>query len=324
MAVSDFQYCTSAELKQFFPNIGGQGHTNKVAIRNWQTTTTTNLYEAFGTGLVTMLYKNGEELTSTGGTPSSNKNFRYISGTDKLEYFDTGDNPADVLMEAGSDWSDFVDEMCEMASQELNGMLDSRFPTPIPKQFFYDETDPDYDFVIKKLTAYIAVINIIRADNPADESIEPLQLALDDMLQKLNAGEIRLKCEINNSDKNGEIIEKTRNGSMYLVETYCEQWIGELYDNVKITCTTLGVYGTARIKVEMHGGHKIQGTEVLTDHKVTGGLQHIGNGLYVRFEGTAMAVDDIWQVKIRRNDLEETNSSVKDIPIHRGRREFFK
>lgn len=323
MATSDFQYASTAEFVKLFPNIGVKVN-NKFPIRNWQTTGTSNLYEAHSTGYFSLLYFNGEEGTAVSIQPSSDGEFKYTDNTDSVLFFHDDHNPNDILMEGGEDYKLWLDDRLEMASQELNGMLDSRFPTPIPKQFFYDETTPDWDYIIKKLTCYICAINIMRADNPLNEEIDPLKEELDEMLQRLNSGEIRLKCEINNSDKNGEVIVEHQSGTMYLVETYCEQWIGSLFDKVKITCTTLGAYGVAKIKVEMLGGNKIAGDEVLTNHFVTGGLQHIGNGLYVRFEGASMDADDIWHIKIRRNDLEETNSSVKDIPIHRGRREMFR
>ena len=328
MAVSDFQYATHSEFIALLPNIEGGGSTNKVPIRNWQTTATADLYEAFVTGLVSMLYKNGEELTPTslGATPSTTEQFNYVSATDKLQYFDTGVSPNDVLMESGSDWTDYVDEMLEMASQELNGMLDSRFSTPIPKQFMNsNESTPDYDYILKKLTAYIAGVNIMRADNPMSEEADKIETMYEDILRKLNQGEIRLKVEINNSDKNGEVIEITRGGTLYLVESYCEQWSGALYDLVNIKCSTGGAFGTAKIDVRMHGNDAIKGTTVLTGQVVTGGLQHIGNGLYIRFDGKDnMNSNDEWDVRIRRNDLEESNAQVKDIPIHRGRSEVFR
>ena len=323
MAVTTFQYITLVEFREILPNITLS--SNKVAIRNWVTTGTTNLYDAHATGTFSMLYKNGAELTLVVDTPDANGEFQYVSGVDKMRVFDTGDNPNDVLMEGGEDWATYMDNQLEYASNELNSMLDSRFSTPIPKQFMNDnESTPDYDFIIKKLTAWIAGVNIMRAENPLSEEADKLESMHEELLRKLNAGDMRLRVEINSSDKNGEVIELTQVGGIYLVETYCEQWGGALYDLVNIKCTTSGVFGTCKIDVKMLGGNALKGSTVLTGTIVTGGLQLIGNGLYVRFEGGAsaeMSTNDEWDVKIRRSDLDESNATAKDIPIHRGKAE---
>jgi len=325
MAITDFQYATVSDLRKFAPQVLGVGFNNKIAVRNWQTTTTSNLYETFGTGDVSMLYFNGQEGTSTSSEPTSDGQFRHTSATDKLEYYNADHHPNDILMEIGEDNNAFIDTVLEQSSQLLNSMLDGRFAIPIPKQFYYDESTPDWDIIIKKIVCYISAVDIMRSDNPLSEEADKLELTYMDLVNRINTGEIKLRVEIDNTDKNGEIIVNSSNsGALYLVESYCEQWQGKLYDKVKLTCTTAGAYGVAKIKVETFGNSKIQGSETMSDVFVEGSLQHVGNGLYVRFEGGDMAVDDYWEIAIKRNDLDESNSQVKDIPIFRGRREVYR
>ena len=45
-----------------------------------------------------------------------------------------------------------------------------------------------------------------------------------------------------------------------------------------------------------------------TENDVTGGLDAIGNGLYVRFEGNAMAQNDRWDIEVRNYALKQTNT----------------
>ena len=146
------------------------------------------------------------------------------------------------------------------------------------------------------------------------------------IVDRINAGKIRLKCEIDEQDKSGEIIEAVNTGSLYLVESYCEYWQGELYDKVEVKCTTGGVFGIAEVTAKFLGNSKLSGVTT-TGIKITGGLQNIGNGLYLRWEGGpknlgAMIADDQWFIKIKRNDLNESNSNVKDIRSYRGAREW--
>ena len=95
----------------------------------------------------------------------------------------------------------YVVQKLEDATNELNSMLDARFQIPIPKQFFYKETTPDWDYVIKKATCYIAGATIMRADNPLSEEADALMAKVikedeTGIVERINSGKIRLRCEI--------------------------------------------------------------------------------------------------------------------------------
>ena len=51
---------------------------------------------------------------------------------------------------------------------------------------------------------------------------------------------------------------------------------------------------------------------------VTGSLQHLGSGLYVRFEGNEMKVGDKWDIVLRNVSMKDTNASVKTISATRN------
>ena len=138
------------------------------------------------------------------------------------------------------------------------------------------------------------------------------------LVDKINAGEYKLSFEVDKTDKAGNINEVTSTGSMYCVETWGE-WTGRLYDKVQLICTTGGVYGTAEITAKTYGSDKLFGHEK-TGIKVTGELQEICYGLYVRFEGTTLAVNDRWDIEVRRHDMKETNTNVRTITAFRNNR----
>ena len=126
------------------------------------------------------------------------------------------------------------------------------------------------------------------------------------MVDKLNAGQFKLAFEIDKTDSSGDIIEVTNTGTMNMVETYGE-WTGDLYDRVQFICTTGGAYGTAKMTVKQTNGSTLYGSEQ-TEWEVTGGLDHVANGLYVRFEGNSMAVNDRWDIEVRNFALKQGNS----------------
>ena len=105
---------------------------------------------------------------------------------------------------------------------------------------------------------------------------------------------------------------------MDIVETG-GSYVGEPYELLRITCTTAGAYGVAKIKVEFYGSNKLLGSET-TDIIVTGGLQEIHNGWYCRFQGSAMVAGgspDKWEVNLYSESREISNASSGAVDITR-------
>ncbi len=317
MATNTFTYATQANFKDYFPHL--MGSDNKSPVYNWIDTDTTNQYQANNTGLITQLYFDGVEGTSVSDNPNANYEFNYSSTTDSVQIFLTTSagatlNPNDILVEAGSDATTFMDNQLYRASMELNNMLDGRFPNPIPKSFIHSATpssdNAEYDAILVKLTCYIVAVNLQRANGDfeqADLIYEQItNLDGSGMVDKLNKGEWKLSFETDKTDSSGDVIEVTNTGSMNLVETYGE-WSGIRYDRVQLICTTAGAYGTAKFSIKTSDSSALYGTTT-TGQDVTGGLDYIGNGLYVRFEGNAMAEDDRWDIEVRNYAMKQTNA----------------
>jgi hypothetical protein len=141
------------------------------------------------------------------------------------------------------------------------------------------------------------------------------------MVDRLNAGEFKLAFEVDSKDSKGKVKELTRTGSMYLVET-AGQFTGgkDGFDIIRITCTTAGAYGTAKVKVEYFGDKKLFGSSQ-EDQIITGGLDGLSGlaGLYVRFSGSSMAENDQWEIVCYAEQRELTNSSSSSIGLTRKR-----
>ena len=67
-------YCTHKELKRVYPQI--DAFDTKTPIYGWTTTGTSNLYLARDTGLVTVLFADGEDL----GDPEANSGVVNVNG----------------------------------------------------------------------------------------------------------------------------------------------------------------------------------------------------------------------------------------------------
>ena len=251
-------------------------------------------------------------------------------------YFDhvllySDSDPNDLLIEAGIDNATYFDQMLVNASMELNNLLDARYPMPLPKYDVYDANTShstattEYDAIIIKMTCYICISNLLRSESKMEEADYYHALVTNaertGMVDRLNAGEFKLAFEVDSTDSQGKVRTISKTGSMDIVETAGE-WGGEKYDVCRITCTTAGAYGTAIVKAETYGSDALFGTTT-SDIKVTGGLQHIVNGLYVRFQGASMNLSgtaDSWEVTVTNENRKRSNPMTSGIELTRGAR----
>ena len=237
-------------------------------------------------------------------------------------------DPNDFIIEAGFDNSTYYDQMLVDASMELNNLLDARYPTPLPKYDQYDgntthsASTTEYDAIIIKMTCYIAASNALRTIGETEKADYYYDLVTNaektGMADRLNVGEFKLAFEVDSHDDKGKVRNISKAGTMDIVETAGE-WYGEKYDVVRITCTTGGAYGTAIVKAETYGNDALFGTTT-ENIKVTGGLQEIVNGLYVRFQGASMNLDttpDQWEVTVTGSDRKLTNAQTGAIDLTR-------
>ena len=317
MATSVFKYCSQRDVKDVYPNIDESD--DKVVIRNWVETGTSNLYLARNSGLVSVLFQDGEDLgdpEANSGVVNANGEWYYESTLDTVYVFNSASDPNELLMEAGEDWATLIDRMIVNCSMELSAMLDARFPRPIPKSFQYAEaTDgsdtPEYDYILKRTTALLVAHHLLVSKDPASEEALALKEQIDETIDRLNDGKIKFSFEVDYTDQGGDTIEVTRAGSMYLVET-SGSWEGANFDRLKFKCVTAGVYGTCKIDIKGLGADKLYGGDYVSDLIVTGGLQEI-SGLKFRFEGNSMSVNDEWHIVVRSSTHSSTNAGVRSV-----------
>jgi len=297
----------------------------KHQVFGFKTTDTSNQYQAFDTGLITMLYFDGIEGTAVTDDPNADYEFNYSETTDSVQVFHSSTNPNDMVIEAGIDNATYFDQMLVNASMELNNLLDRRYPTPIPKYTQYDadtthvSSATEYDAIIIKSTCYLCVANLLRTNSRQEEAdyYNNLVTNMDGsgLVDRLNKGEYKLSYEVDSDDSQGKPRTITKSGSMDIIETG-GAYSGEAFDLLRITCTTTGAYGVAIVKVEYYGSDKLFGSET-TDIKVTGGLQHIHGGWYCRFQGASMTQNDLWEVEVYSETRKISNAESGAVQLTR-------
>ena len=326
---TDFKYASQSDLEMYYPAYSQ--FDTKRQILGWEAHTVDNKWQARNSGLVTQLFENGDDLgpaQSSIGAVSSDDLWHYASDIDTVFYYNDGYTSTtilDVLFEGGIDNATYFDQMLVNASMELNNMLDARFPTPKPKYSQYDQntayssSSTEYDAIIIKATCYICAANLLRTSNKQDEADYYGNLVSNPdntgMIDRLNSGQYKLTSEVDTKDSKGKVRTITKSGSMDIVETG-GAYLGEPFDLLRITCTTTGAYGAAKVKVEYYGNDKLLGQEE-TDITVTGTLQEIHSGWYCRFQGASMTQNDQWEVEVYSRTRKVSNSQIGSVVMTR-------
>ena len=327
---TDFRYASQSDMNRYVGDIITNADSKR-QVYGWSVLSS-NKYIADNTGLITQLFMDGADLGAAQSDASSvNSNYKwyYLASDDRVYLYNDASDPNDLIMEAGFDNATYYDQMLVDSSMELNNLLDARYPMPLPKYDVYDANTShstattEYDAIIIKMTCYLCASNILRANGETEQAdyyySQITNAERTGMVDRLNAGEFKLAFEVDSTDSQGKVRTISKAGTMDIVETAGE-WGGEKYDVCRITCTTGGAYGTAIVKAETYGSDALFGTTT-SDIKVTGGLQHIVNGLYVRFQGASMNLSgtaDSWEVTVTNENRKRTNPMTSGIELTRG------
>ena len=325
---TNFKYASISDLNKYFNRVND--FDSKVQI--FPTLTSGNLHLFRDSGYVDTLFLNGEELAaaqSTSGAVDTNGEWFYASATNQVEYYNSNYSSTTIneqVFEAGVDFTSFLEQSLVDASLELHNYLDMRYSTPLQK---IKQTDIDtasvsiaeeYDPIIIKAVCYIATANLIRAKEGASEEADYYYSLVTNpertgLIDKLNDGIYKLSHEVDGNDKKGSIRHRSVAGTMDLVELAGE-YQGELYDLLKVEIEATGAYGTATFKVHYLSNDQLFGA-VSSAEKITGGLQHIHNGIFGRFQGASATDGDIWEIEVFGRHRKQTNKSNATIEMVR-------
>ena len=327
---SDFKYAGISDLNKYFNR--ASDFDNKVQI--FPTLTSGNLHLFRDSGYVDTLFVNSEEIAaaqSTSGAVDSKGEWFYNSETNQVEYYNSNYSSTTIneqVFEAGQDFTTFLNQTLTDASLELHNYLGAKYPTPIEKQNIIDLETADsavgkcqeYDPILIKATCYIAAANLIRAKEGASEEADYFHSLVTNpertgLIDKLNDGLYKLANEVDANDKKGSILARTTSGTMDLVELSGD-YVGENYDLLKVEIETTGAYGVGEFKVSYLSNDKLEGATT-NAKKITGGLQHIHNGLYGRFQGASATDGDYWYIEVYGSHIKQTNKSNATIQMVR-------
>ena len=313
MATYKPTYASTSDLRDVYPNI--DKYDAKRQIFGW--TTSSSLHQAHNSGLVNVLYVNGNEVTGTENTdePNANGEWRYIKEQDVIQYYNnayTSSTILDQLMESGEDWATHQTDMLYKASRYFDIYVDSALPTQMWKN-----DEGVYDYIVIRTTAQICAYFLLSAHDPENEDALKIKEEYESILDKINEGGIKLGFEKSADSSQGIITELSANASSTLKPVDLRgKYRGSVYDKIRLQVITGGVIGTATYSVWVNGNDKLginQGTQVVTAEKITGFYQTLSGGLQVRFGGSTptgvsggtsdllsneATADDVYQIEV--------------------------
>lgn len=328
MSILDVVYCVESNLRGIYPNIAKYG--KKRVVSGWVSDSAlVDRYKSGSVGSINQLYKDAIELgavESSLATVTSNGKWYYDSDTDTVYYFNDANNPNELDIEAGTDWSTLVDDMIIAASEDVRGIVGK----PILKSRLRDKA---YDSVIINGTAAIACEYLIKPHNSdlAQEVVSKYDNEEDandlpkGKLQKVRDGQISLRNEITPALLGGFPYEASLNAATTgAINEIRGKASGNDVVLVEIVEGGNLVYGvpntTVTYRVKGKDSQGLQNAELVSATIINGDYQSLAYGLSFRFDfGIASnpaiyTTGDKWYVDISKEPL-DTHKPLNSIPI---------
>jgi len=279
-------------------------------------------FDKRGTGYVGIVYEDGVPLTvktSIATVQAAASSYWYDSTNDILYIHASGSDDPDnyTITVAAEDWATLKTFMSERAFQQLEGMLDRKYPRPLP--FAAEQyNSKNYDADIVEAAARLTCINIIRHRDPDSPLIKVLQdlvwNAVDEMgvIWEYSKGLRAFSFECTADQFNGNIKLITRDaastGLIFLAGTGDRSNL----EKINILIVTGGAVGTATWKYSRDLKATYSGT-------INTSLQYIYlvNNLYMKFSGT-FVTDDEWEVNIAGDPEMLTSPGIRSIKLRRS------
>ena len=306
-------YITHKELKRIFPQI--DEFDQKTSILGWETTGTSNLYLARNSGLVTVLFADGEDLgdpEANSGVVNVNGEWYYDSNLDTVYYFNSAASPVDLLMEAGEDFATMITQFRGDASRYLDSKLDPN----MPREQLKDKSG-NYDYIIIRTAGLIASAFLIRTNDPTNAMATAFMEEAEANIAAINDGKAALSWQTTRDSSRGVIRDVTYTGSSLRPVDTRGRAGGVDYDLIKLKIGTGGVIGTATYNVYVKDSDGLKNNQVVTNEEITGDYQDLAHGLQIRFAGetdsTAATANDEWEIEVVGRGEEVDASGAKSV-----------
>jgi len=317
---TDFKYASQSDLEMYYPSYSQ--FDTKHQIFGFKTTDTSNQYQAFNTGLITMLYFDGIEGTSVSDDPNADYEFNYSETTDSVQVFHSSKNPSDMLMESGDDFATLITRVAKRSSR----MIDSKIGYRVTDTQIKDR-EGNYPDIIVRAASLQSVILLLTSEDPTNPIIEPFKEELAEIVDGINSGTIVILGNQRTMDAAKGIIRQvsvSASSDLFPVEL-TGHYSGSSYELLKVYIDSGegGVIGTTKMTVKGKSSTALKSETLVDSEIITGDYQNLGvSSMQIRWSGDNDAAittaSDEYEIEVFGHSLDSsTPGQVGNIKMTR-------
>jgi len=327
MSTYQESYCdTTTDLSFIEPYIGEYDH-KRVLPSNFIATDTSNLYQLNNTGFISLLYKDGIEMTVVADSPNADNEYNYSSSTDSFQFFLASSSISALnssVFEASRDWSDLKTEAVKRASDFIRSYL----PFPIYKNKGIGTSDAvgnDYPEIIVRSTAVMAVESLVRpydvekADLIKNQAINEQGTGWLDMLR---TGKIVLYSSESEQKYKGilkdvSVNANTTGGIVDVKGTASTQWdVINILISAGGTITAGSANTTVKYSTYTRNEQGLKMLQGVSEEVIDCGWQTAGHNMWIRYAPGLYTTNDEYELEVS-GVLDQSFTPIKSVRTSR-------
>ena len=329
MSTYESSYCSQADILFVLPEAAKYSQRT-IFSPNWVASGTSNLYYNFSTGPMTVLFKDGKDLsTEHASQPGSDNQWRYVEADGKLEYYLASSSASALngaIFEGGIDADTHLTSVIARSSDFVRSMSGGIAIYPRKGVGVASATGNDWPELIVMSTAHMAA-SFITA--PYDQELsENLSGKVSNAegtgwLDLLRKGEVTISQQESLQKNHGIVRRVSLNASTTSDIVDVKGRPSVSWDLIKISIDS-GAGGTltrgsnSSITYSTKGSNAdgLQVEALYTSETVTGGWDPVGQGMYVRWSPGVLTALDTWEMEIS-GEVDPTTTPIKMAVVNR-------
>ena len=290
----------------------------RVLPNNWVESGTTSLYYLHNAGFCSAIFMDGAEQTPVSDTPNAMGEWEYQASADRLDMFIGGSSVADMNSrnwEESEDWATLKQKAVDESADEMRSYL-NRPIYPIKNSTYQGAAERNYDFILVRINAILAVSNLALRTNP-ERAAEIRALAINDetgqgLLDKLRRHEYALWNETTTKSENGIVQVVTQNASSTggITDLKMRGPVTTDYDEVRVVISTAGTvaatYGstpTAKFDAYAKNADGLKQNKIISGEIITGAYQSFVYNSQIIFGLGVYTLNDEFSVTFRSSEV---------------------
>ena len=327
MSTYESSYCSQADIQFVLPEMA-KYNQRTILSPNWVASGVSDLYFNFSTGPMTVLFKDGKDLsTEHGSQPSSDNQWRYVEADGKLEYYLESSSASALngaIFEGGIDADTHLTSVIARSSDFVRSMSGGIAIYPRKGVGIASATGNDWPELIVMSTAHMAA-SFITA--PYDQELsENLSGKVSNAegtgwLDLLRRGEVTINQQESLQKNHGIVRRVSLNGSTTsdIVDVKGKPSVS--WDLISISIVSGGTLtrgSNSSITYSTKGSNAdgLQVEALYTTETVTGGWNPVGKNMWVRWSPGVLTASDTWELEIS-GEVDSTATPIKMAQVNR-------